>query len=160
MGGIGSQELLIIILIGLIFFGAKRLPEIARGLGKGMSEFRKAARDIQNEINREVNIDRNLLSLSDPPPPPSTTGTETTDPAWKSPYPDEGNQTVSEPPAAPAPGSETIQVDAFAPAEGPAGTPAVSPSPESDSSPASTPAPEADVTPADTSGQEQDSDRA
>ncbi len=86
MGGIGSQELLIIILIGLIFFGAKRLPEIARGIGKGMSEFKKAARDIQTEINREVDFAGKLLDDSPPQPPASP---EMTDPAWESPYPGE-----------------------------------------------------------------------
>jgi len=51
LGGIGMQELLIILLIILLFFGAKRIPEIAKGIGKGMREFKKAAREVQDEIN-------------------------------------------------------------------------------------------------------------
>jgi sec-independent protein translocase protein TatA len=41
MFGIGSQELLVIFLIVLLLFGANKLPELARGLGKSLSEFKK-----------------------------------------------------------------------------------------------------------------------
>ena len=47
---ISMQETLIVMLAVLLLFGAKRIPEIARGLGKGMNEFRKAADDIKKEI--------------------------------------------------------------------------------------------------------------
>jgi len=57
LGGIGMQELLIILLIILLFFGAKRIPEIAKGIGKGMREFKKAARDVQDEINLDEKSD-------------------------------------------------------------------------------------------------------
>jgi len=50
-GNIGGWEILIIILLILIFFGAKKIPELAQGLGKGIKEFRKAARDIQEDIS-------------------------------------------------------------------------------------------------------------
>lgn len=50
MGNIGGQELFIILLIVLIFFGAKKLPELARGLGQGVREFRKAMKDVQDEV--------------------------------------------------------------------------------------------------------------
>jgi sec-independent protein translocase protein TatA len=52
LGGIGAQELLLIFLVILLLFGAKRIPEIARGLGKGMSEFKKAMREAQDEITK------------------------------------------------------------------------------------------------------------
>lgn len=42
-GGIGMTELIIVLIIILIIFGAKRLPEIGRGLGKGISDFKKAS---------------------------------------------------------------------------------------------------------------------
>ncbi len=54
MGSLGTGEILMILLIVLIFFGAKKIPELAKGLGKGVSEFRKAARDIQDEIEKPV----------------------------------------------------------------------------------------------------------
>ena len=50
LGGIGMQEILIILLIVLLLFGAKRIPEIAKGLGKGIKEFKKAAREVKDEI--------------------------------------------------------------------------------------------------------------
>ena len=50
LGNLGTGEIILILLIVLIFFGAKKIPELAQGLGKGMREFRKAARDIQDEV--------------------------------------------------------------------------------------------------------------
>ncbi len=52
MFGLGAQELLLILLVVLLLFGAKKIPEIARGLGKGMSEFKRAMRETQEEINK------------------------------------------------------------------------------------------------------------
>ena len=54
MGSIGGQELFLILLIVLVFFGAKKLPELAKGLGQGIREFRKAAKDVQEEVEKEV----------------------------------------------------------------------------------------------------------
>ncbi len=51
MFGLGPTELIIVFLIILLVFGAKRIPEIAQGLGKGIMEFRKAARDITKEFD-------------------------------------------------------------------------------------------------------------
>ncbi len=50
MGNLGLPELLIIFLFILIFFGAKKIPDIAQGLGKGIREFKKATKDVQDEI--------------------------------------------------------------------------------------------------------------
>ena len=88
MGGIGQQELILLMAFALIFFGAKKLPEIARGIGKGMSEFRKAARDIQMEINREVDQVKNLNPLRDTPPPPPPPTEELTGPEEAGFYPE------------------------------------------------------------------------
>jgi sec-independent protein translocase protein TatA len=54
MGNIGMPELLLIFLFILIFFGAKKIPEIAQSLGKGIREFRKAAREIEEEVSNEL----------------------------------------------------------------------------------------------------------
>jgi len=48
-GGLGGWEILLIILIILIFFGAKRIPELARGLGKGIREFKDATNEPKKE---------------------------------------------------------------------------------------------------------------
>lgn len=53
-GNIGTGEILLIILFILIFFGAKKIPELAQGLGKGIREFRKAAREVQDDVEKEV----------------------------------------------------------------------------------------------------------
>jgi sec-independent protein translocase protein TatA len=52
-GNLGATEIILILLVILIFFGARKIPELAQGLGKGMREFRKAAREIQDDINEE-----------------------------------------------------------------------------------------------------------
>jgi len=49
---IGTQEMIVIFLIVLLLFGAKKLPELARGLGKSMGEFRKAKDDFESEVKR------------------------------------------------------------------------------------------------------------
>jgi sec-independent protein translocase protein TatA len=53
-GSLGTGEIILIVLIVLIFFGAKKIPELAQGLGKGLREFRKATRDIQEEVENPV----------------------------------------------------------------------------------------------------------
>ncbi len=50
MFGLGFQELLIIFIIILLLFGAKKLPELARGLGKGINEFKRAQQGLEEEI--------------------------------------------------------------------------------------------------------------
>ena len=51
MFGIGTTELLVILLIILLVFGSKKLPELAQGLGKGIREFKRATNDIQEELD-------------------------------------------------------------------------------------------------------------
>lgn len=53
IGGIGGWEILLILLVILIFFGAKKIPEFARGLGKGIREFKDATKDVKNELEKE-----------------------------------------------------------------------------------------------------------
>jgi sec-independent protein translocase protein TatA len=60
MFGIGSQELLVILLVVLLLFGGKRIPEIARSLGGGLRDFRKAMHDVQREVD--------VGGLVNPPP--------------------------------------------------------------------------------------------
>ena len=50
-GSIGMTELIIIFTIILLVFGGKKLPELAKGLGKGIREFKKATREVQQDIN-------------------------------------------------------------------------------------------------------------
>jgi TatA/E family protein of Tat protein translocase len=50
MFGIGTSELIVIMLLILLLFGAKKLPELAQGLGRGIREFKKASNEIQDEF--------------------------------------------------------------------------------------------------------------
>ncbi|RYD49638.1 MAG: twin-arginine translocase TatA/TatE family subunit [Verrucomicrobiaceae bacterium] len=49
---LGGQEMLVIFVIILLLFGAKKIPELARGLGKSMGEFKKAREEFEHEITR------------------------------------------------------------------------------------------------------------
>ncbi|WP_420454222.1 twin-arginine translocase TatA/TatE family subunit [Rubrivirga sp.] len=53
MGSLGPFEILAILLVVLLLFGAKRIPEIARGLGKGIREFKDATNEIKQELTVE-----------------------------------------------------------------------------------------------------------
>ncbi len=50
LGGVGMQELLVIGLFVLIFFGAKKIPDFMKGLGKGVREFKDAVKDVKREV--------------------------------------------------------------------------------------------------------------
>jgi sec-independent protein translocase protein TatA len=64
MFGLGPWELLLIFLAVLLLFGAKRLPEIAQGMGKGIKEFRKAMKDTTDEIKGSLDDDEQKSSDS------------------------------------------------------------------------------------------------
>jgi sec-independent protein translocase protein TatA len=49
-GNVGFPELLVILLIVLLLFGAKRLPEIAKGLGRSIQEFKKGMKDVEKDL--------------------------------------------------------------------------------------------------------------
>ncbi|MEM0999693.1 MAG: twin-arginine translocase TatA/TatE family subunit [Bacteroidota bacterium] len=54
LGGLGGTELIIILFVILLLFGAKKIPELARGMGKGIREFKDASREIKREIESET----------------------------------------------------------------------------------------------------------
>lgn len=56
-GSLGATEILLIVLAILILFGAKKIPEFAKGIGKGMKEFKKAVKDVEEEIKIDDNSD-------------------------------------------------------------------------------------------------------
>jgi sec-independent protein translocase protein TatA len=58
---LGGGEIILILALVLILFGAKKLPELAKGLGTGIKEFKKATRDVTEEMHS---------AMEAPPPPP------------------------------------------------------------------------------------------
>ncbi|MEX0780418.1 MAG: twin-arginine translocase TatA/TatE family subunit [Balneolales bacterium] len=52
MGALGGLEWMVIILVVLLLFGAKKIPELAKGMGQGINEFRKASAEIRSEIDK------------------------------------------------------------------------------------------------------------
>lgn len=68
-GMLGGWEIVLILAVVLLLFGSKKLPELARGLGQGIKEFKKATREVSDEMH-------NAMDENQPPPkrlPPSTT---------------------------------------------------------------------------------------
>jgi TatA/E family protein of Tat protein translocase len=56
MFGIGAQELLLILLLVLLLFGSKQLPELAKGLGNGLREFKKAVKDAEVDERNDNSV--------------------------------------------------------------------------------------------------------
>jgi sec-independent protein translocase protein TatA len=57
LGSLGGSEIFIILFVVLLFFGAKKLPELARGLGKGIKEFKDATKDVKENIEKATKIE-------------------------------------------------------------------------------------------------------
>ena len=81
MFGIGMTELMVIFVIGLVVLGPKRLPELARSLGKSLAEFRRASNDMRREF-MNVSEDANVVSpalphTAAPAPAPAAPKTDT-----------------------------------------------------------------------------------
>ncbi len=66
---LGGWEIVLILAVVLILFGAKKLPELAKGLGTGIKEFKKATREVTDEIHS---------AMDETPPPPSRLPANTT----------------------------------------------------------------------------------
>lgn len=56
-GSLGLPEILVILVLALLIFGPKRLPEVGRTIGKGLSEFRRATTDLKRSVNAELSLE-------------------------------------------------------------------------------------------------------
>ncbi len=71
MFGLGPTELVVILVVALIVFGPKRLPEMGKSVGRALNEFKRATQDVEKEIRKEMTevekIAKPDLSAFDPP---------------------------------------------------------------------------------------------
>jgi sec-independent protein translocase protein TatA len=75
-GSIGMPELIIILVIALIIFGPRKLPELGRSLGRSINEFKKASNELRSTLEEEIRVeeqhDRATAAASATPPPAAT----------------------------------------------------------------------------------------
>lgn len=72
---LGWPEIVMILVVVLILFGAKKLPELAKGLGSGIKEFKKATKDVQEDLQRAIEDEPTPPSRRTPPSTASTAAT-------------------------------------------------------------------------------------
>jgi sec-independent protein translocase protein TatA len=101
MFGIGFQEMLIILVVVLIFFGPKRLPDLAKSLGKGIAEFKKASEEVRKGIEEAVKEETPGEGPKTPENPPDPAAADVATPAPPS---RETSETSPDAAKAPAPG--------------------------------------------------------
>ena len=66
--GIGGMEVVLILAVILILFGAKKIPELAKGLGSGIKEFKKATKEVTDEINNSTDTATTVTPAQKLPP--------------------------------------------------------------------------------------------
>jgi sec-independent protein translocase protein TatA len=81
MGPIGFPELVIILVVALIVFGPRKLPELGRSLGKSLSEFKRASNELRSTLEEEIRVDEHKAKT----PPSSATPDGSTQPAASEP---------------------------------------------------------------------------
>lgn len=74
MGPIGMQEMVIILVLALIIFGPRKLPELGRSLGKSINEFKRASNDLRNSLDDEIRSEERRTAAA-------AASTTSTDPA-------------------------------------------------------------------------------
>jgi TatA/E family protein of Tat protein translocase len=85
-GSIGMPELIIILVIALIIFGPRKLPELGKSLGRSLNEFKRASTDLQNTLEQEIKLEEQKEQQAKAPP--STTVDEAADTGTVSRSPD------------------------------------------------------------------------
>ena len=97
MFGIGAQELVLILVVALLVFGPKRLPDLARTLGRGLSEFRRASNDLRQNLQEA----EHLAESGDSPGEPAAAPAATSDASDESPSDPETSNDASRDPSEP-----------------------------------------------------------
>lgn len=110
-GTLGGPEILLLLVLALIVFGPRKLPEIGKSMGKMLAEFRRASNDFRRTIEDEVEAEKMRAALNEAPasaPPSEASPSETPEAAEAAPAADPGQATSPPAPGDPArPASET-----------------------------------------------------
>lgn len=123
MFGLGMQELIIILIVALIVIGPKKLPDLARGLGRALREFRRATDDIKDQIDFDPIITdtrekiRRAHTRTTPQTAPETAAQDTTPP--QSTPPDQSRTTTEAAPQRTPPGQAREQQPGDSPSTAP-----------------------------------------
>jgi len=139
MGPIGVQEMMLIFLVALVLFGPKKLPELGRLLGKGLTEYRRAKSELKatfethlRELEREANVDAALKNVTSPYSSPAAIASSNTtydeyghEPNYSDPAPYPGTVSSEPAPSPSSTASATATQDAEAYRDNPS-TPAAS----------------------------------
>lgn len=80
MGPIGMPELVVILVIALIIFGPRKLPELGRSLGKSIAEFKRASNDLKNTLEEEIRVEEGKAASAARQTPPADHSTTPTAP--------------------------------------------------------------------------------
>jgi len=72
MGPIGVPELIILLVVALIVFGPRKLPELGKSLGRSLAEFKRASNELRNTLDDEIRAEERKA----PPAPPEPTSTD------------------------------------------------------------------------------------
>ena len=71
MGPIGLPEMLIILVVALIFFGPRKLPELGRSLGRSIGEFKRASNELRNTLDEEIRMEERKTGATTAPAAPT-----------------------------------------------------------------------------------------
>ena len=129
MGPIGVQEMMLIFLVALVLFGPKKLPELGRLLGKGLTEYRRAKSELKStfethlrELEREANVDTALKNTVSPYSSPTSIASTSTydeygqyEPSYSSPapYPETASSEPASLPSSTASATATQDAEAY-----------------------------------------------
>lgn len=80
-GSIGMPELIIILVIALIIFGPRKLPELGRSLGRSIGEFRRASNELRSTLEEEIRVEEQKSASTKPPAPSGSVPETPADPA-------------------------------------------------------------------------------
>ncbi len=122
IGSIGTMELVVILVIALIVFGPRKLPELGRSIGKSLGEFKRASNDLRHTLEDEIHVEeqsRRETARPAPTPSPAPVSAHANVPA-PDPVPNTLGQEIDPVEPAPSPAGEPTPASAAEPQPEPA----------------------------------------